>query len=168
MNIHLRLPRGLLTRIHEDLSRSHAFAAERVGFLCCGVTVLHDADLLLLGQDWHPVADEDYVEHPRVGACIGGGAFRKIFQIAYREPVTILHVHRHDHRGKPGFSLTDDRSMREFVPGFFNACQSRPHGALVLSHDSAIGAVWLKGDGRPRQLNSVQIVGTPCDEWRLS
>lgn len=168
MNVHLRLAQSLLDATHDDLSRLHAFAAERVGFLCCGVARLIDRDLLLLGESWHSVADEDYVQDPRVGACIGGGAFRKIFQVAHREPVAILHVHRHDHHGQPEFSLTDERSMREFVPGFFNACPSRPHGALVLSHDSAAGAIWLKSNGPPHPLHIVDVVGRPCQKWTLS
>lgn len=168
MNIHLRLLRPLLRQIHEDLSRSHPFAGERVGFLTCGIATLADPGLLLLGEVWHPVADEDYVNDARVGACIAGGAFRKVFQIAYRDPVAILHVHRHDHIGRPEFSYTDERSMREFVPGFFNACRSRPHGALVLSHNSAVGAIWINANGPSHSLGTVEIIGRPCEKWRLS
>lgn len=168
MNIHLRLLRPLLQQIREDLSRHHPFAAERVGFLTCGVATLADPGLLLLGEAWHPVADEDYVNDDNVGACIGGGAFRKIFQIAHREPVAILHVHRHDHRGRPGFSYTDERSMREFVPGFFNACRSRPHGAVVLSQNSAVGAIWIEANGPRHSLGTVEVIDQPCEKWRLS
>jgi len=167
MNIRLRLLRPLLVHIHEDLSRSHRFAAERVGFLTCGVATLADGGMLLSAETWHAVADEDYIEAPHVGACIGGGAFRKIFQLAYRQPVAILHVHRHDHEGRPGFSRTDERSMREFVPGFFNACHTRPHGALVLSRNSAVGAVWTEANGHPHELATVDVIGQPCEKWRL-
>lgn len=167
MNIRLRLLRPLLVQIHEDLSRPHPFAAERVGFLTCGVAMLADGDMLLSAEALHPVADEDYIEAPRVGACIGGGAFRKIFHLAYREPAAILHVHRHDHEGRPGFSRTDEKSMREFVPGFFNACRARPHGALVLSRDSAIGAIWTEANGHQHELVTVDVIGQPCDKWRL-
>jgi hypothetical protein len=168
MNIVLRMLRPLLQQIHEDLSRPHPFAAERVGFLTSGVASLAEPGLLLLGENWHPVADEDYLQDAKVGACIGGGAFRKIFQIAYRQPIAILHVHRHDHRGKPGFSFTDERSMREFVPGFFNACRSRPHGALVLSHDSAVGAIWTEANGPRHALRIVDVIGRPREKWRLT
>jgi hypothetical protein len=63
--------------------------------------------------------------------------------------------------------VTDDHSMREFVPGFFNACRSRPHGALVLSRNSAMGAIWLKPDADPRLLNAMEVIGQPCEKWRL-
>jgi hypothetical protein len=167
MNARLRLPRSLLGRIREDLSRTHPFAAERVGFLCCGVARLVDGGLLLLGESWYPVADADYVRDLDVGACIGGGAFRKIFAVAHHEPVAILHVHCHDHLGRPTFSPTDDRSMREFVPGFFHACRSRPHGAVVLSRNCAVGAIWLSPEGRPQVVQAVDVVGRPCESWRL-
>jgi len=168
MIIRLRLLRLLLMQIHEDLSRRHSLAGERVGFLTCGAATLADAGLLLTGEAWHAVADEDYIEDPHVGACIGGGAFRRIFQVAYREPVAILHVHRHDHYGRPGFSKTDTRSMCEFVPGFFNACRTRPHGALVLSRDSAVGAIWMEAQGHHYSLATVDVIGQPCETWRLT
>jgi hypothetical protein len=168
MNICLRLPEPLLKKIHEDLSRPHPFAAERVGFLTCGVASLTDPGMLLLGEAWHAVADDDYIEDDRVGACIGGSAFRKLFQAVHREPAAILHVHKHDHIGRPGFSFTDERSMREFVPGFFNVCGSRPHGAIVFSRNSAVGAIWT-GTGGPRHsLSSVEVIGLPCEKWRLT
>jgi hypothetical protein len=167
MIIRLRLLEPLLKRIHEDLERPHPFAAERVGFLTCGAATLDTPDILLLGEVWHAVADEDYVEDPRVGACIGGRAFRKVFQTVYGEPATILHVHKHDHVGEPRFSLTDERSMHEFVPGFFNVCRSHPHGALVLSRDSAAGALWTEAQGRRYAFATVDVIGRPCQKWRL-
>jgi hypothetical protein len=168
MNICLRLPEPLLTRIHEDLSRPHPFAAERVGFMTCGIARLVDPGMLLLGETWHAVADEDYIEDDRVGACIGGGAFRKLFQTTYSDPAAILHVHKHDHVGRPGFSRTDERSMRDFVPGFFNACRSRPHGAIVFSRNSAVGAIWIASSGPRHALSRVEVIGQPCEKWRFT
>lgn len=158
MSVRLRLPRPLLQQINADLCRPHGFAAERVGFLTCGVATLTEPGLLLLGEAWHSVADEDYLNDPRVGACIGGSAFRKLFQIVYREPAVILHLHKHDHMGEPRFSLTDERSMREFFPGFFNVCPTRPHGAMVLSQNSAVGTVWTSAEGIGYPLRIVEII----------
>ena len=168
MNIRLRLLEPLLEQIHEDLSRPHPFAAERVGFLTCGVASLADPGLLILGEAWHPVADEDYIEDPRVGASIGGSAFRKLFQSVYCEPATILHVHKHDHVGRPSCSFTDERSMREFVPGFFNVCHSRPHGAMIFSRNSAVGAVWTEAQGPRHAVTTIDVIGRPCHKWRLT
>jgi len=168
MIIRLRLLEPLLRQIHEDLSRAHPFAAERVGFLACGVAALSDPGVLLLGETWHVVADEDYIEDNRVGACIGGSAFRKLFQMVYREPAAILHVHKHNHIGQPGFSFTDERSMREFVPGFFNVCRSHPQGAIVFSRNSAVGAIWTEANSHRHALSSVEVIGEPCEKWRLT
>lgn len=165
MTAKLRILRTLMCDIHADLSRRHAFAAERVGFLCGTPAPLADGGLLLLAETWHSVADDDYVDDPRVGATIGAAAFRKVLQVAYLDPVSIFHVHRHEHRGHPRFSPTDEKSMREFVPGFFNACPSRPHGALVLSHDSALGALWFGSEAPPRRLTAFELIGTPCENW---
>ena len=168
MTTRLRILRTLLCDIHADLSRPHVFASERVGFLCCAPATLADDGLLLLGQTWHPVADDDYEDDPRVGASIGPAAFRKILQAAYGDPVSIFHVHRHEHRGHPRFSLTDEKSMRKFVPGFFNACRSHPHGALVLSHDSAFGALWRGPETPPQKLTAFEVIGTSCEKWGAS
>ena len=159
MNICLRLLHSQVEQIHEDLSRPHLFAFERVGFLTCTAAGLPDEGILLLGHTWHSVADRDYVCDRSVGACIGPAAFRKVLQIAYRDPVAILHVHRHEHRGPPLFSMTDEESMTEFVPGFFNARPTLPHGALLLSQDSVAGAIWL-APGRDRHaLDRFDLVG---------
>ena len=168
MKFHLRLLTSLLSDIHADLSRPHAFAAERVGFLTCGAAQIESENLLLLGETWHVIDDENYVDDPTAGATIGGRAFRNVLQLAFREPTCILHVHRHDHRGRPRFSRTDERSMCEFVPGFFNSCRTRPHGALVLSEDSGAGAIWLGAELGPQVLNRIEIVGVPLRRWRGS
>jgi hypothetical protein len=164
MTVHVRLLQALVEEIRADLARPHPFALERVGFLTCSASHAGDG-VLFLGQQWHGVADEDYIEDPHAGATIGGGAFRKVFQLIYREPRALLHVHMHDHGGWPRFSRTDERSMREFVPGFFNACPTRPHGGLVLSQDSGSGSVWLGPNSVPRAIDRIDVIGVPLKRW---
>lgn len=165
MSTRLRLLDTQLEEIHLDLSRPHLFAAERVGFLTCGLARVASDSLVLLGNCWHRVADEDYLDDPRVGACIGPAAFRKILQYAYHEAVSVLHVHRHDHYGTPSFSSIDTRSAREYVPGFFNVRRSHPHGALVLSLDNGAGEIWLPSQLDPRPIDRVDIIGVPLRRW---
>ncbi len=165
MNIRLRLPQTLLSEIHTDLSRPHPRAAERVGFLTCGSTNVDGRDLLLLAQAWHVIDDSNYLDDPSVGACIGPVAFRRILQNVYRQPASIIHVHRHEHAGRPQFSRTDVRSMHEFVPSFFNACPTRPHGALVLSHDRANGMIWVRADSAGQPIEIYELVGMPLQRW---
>lgn len=38
MTITFKIPQGLFSEIHRDLSRPHGFAAERVGFIACGAS----------------------------------------------------------------------------------------------------------------------------------
>lgn len=159
MKVQLRLLTSLFEQAHRDLSRRHPFAAERVGFLTCGVAETPTRDLLLLGHRWHVVHDDDYMHDATVGACIGPPAFRRILQFAHAERVSILHVHRHEHRGVPRFSNVDAISMRDFVVGFVNACPSRPHGAVVLSNDSATGVVRFPGRSTLVQITGFEIVG---------
>lgn len=166
MTTHLKIPGSLLHEIHQDLSRPHKFAAERVGFVTCGNAGAADGGRILLANRWHGVADDDYVDNPRVGAAIGGSAFRKILQYAYSNPVSILHVHRHDHRGTPRFSPTDLRSAREYVPSFFHVQRAMPHGVVVLSFDHAAGQVWEFGQPTAKQIDVFQVVGYPSRKWQ--
>jgi hypothetical protein len=161
----VRLLQPLLDTMQADLSRQHPFAAERVGFLTCGIARAEVDALIVLGHQWHPVADDDYIEDPAVGAAIGPAAFRKILQFAYHNPVSIFHVHRHDHHGAPAFSLVDVRSERQFVPGFFNVQRERPHGAIVLSLDQAAGHIWVSSNTGPRPIEQFQTVGSPLKRW---
>ena len=59
MTVLLRLDRELLDRVHEDLSRPHAHAGERVAFLTCRPASLRGGAVMLLGQELHPVLDQD-------------------------------------------------------------------------------------------------------------
>jgi hypothetical protein len=65
---------------------------------------------------------------------------------ALLQPVGMVHVHVHEHSGRPAFSFVDRREQRQFVPDFFKVRREIPHGAIVLSHDRAIGSLWLDPD----------------------
>jgi hypothetical protein len=160
MKIALQLPAPILDEVQTDLSRPHSFAAERVGFLLCSAYSPAYRSLVLVANRWMPVSDDHYLDNPRVGACIGPAAFRKVLAAVHMSRESVIHVHRHEHRGTPAFSQIDMRSMSEFVPSFFNASPLTPHGAIVLSHDSATGAIWESRDDRPKQFSRFQIVNT--------
>jgi hypothetical protein len=154
----LRVAQQLWDRTHADLSRPHPFAWERVGFLTCEVQRAPGNVQVLTAQTWHPVDDAHYIDDPTVGALVGPDGFRKMLQQIYNRPSALLHVHRHDHRGHPAFSSIDMRSMLAFVPGFFNACPTLPHGALVLSLDRCVGMLWPQAGARPVAIGHVEVL----------
>lgn len=159
MKIVFKIPQGLFTEIHRDLSRPHEFAAERVGFIACGLSPFGTDGLLLLGATYHPVADQHYIDDPRVGAMMNSDAIRSALEIAYNRNVAMFHVHRHEHYGRPGFSRVDRRENARFIPDFFKVRSSLPHGALVLSHDSMAGLCWLARDKNPIEIQEFLVVG---------
>jgi hypothetical protein len=159
MKIAFKIPQGLFTEIHRDLSRPHEFAAERVGFIACGASAFNTDGLLLLGATYHPVADQHYVDDPRVGAMMNSDAIRLALEVAYNRNVAMFHVHRHEHYGKPGFSRVDRRESARFIPDFFKVRSSLPHGALVLSYDSIAGLCWLARDKHPVEIQEFVVVG---------
>lgn len=144
MNIIFRTSDTLFANMRRDLERQHAFAFERVGFLSVKAAST-DASLVLLAQDYYPVADEDYIDDPSVGAMMGQEAIRKALNIALLNSVGVFHVHLHElpGNGRHWFSAVDLREQLKFVPDFFKVCSKMPHGALVLSPRSAAGRVWL-------------------------
>jgi hypothetical protein len=158
----------VLFKITEDLRQEtlsalcepHPFAAERVAFLKCRVASTADC-LLVLAADLHRVADEDYLDYPSAGATMGPSAIRRALQTAYVEKATMFHVHLHAHFGRPGFSRIDFRESALFVPDFWNVQPSLPHGAIVLSKDSAWGRCWYPGLIKPIDIDDFAFVGIP-------
>lgn len=140
-----RATKAFIEDAKRDLTRPHRFAAERVAFI--SIRAAYSADhLLLIAQGYHPVADDDYVDDSSVGALMGQEAIRKALEIALLQPVGMVHVHLHDHRGVPRYSRIDLREQVKFVPDFFKVRPEMPHGAIVLSRDHAIGRIWLGPD----------------------
>jgi len=128
-------------RVQADLARPHPFAAERVGFISVRAAKGKDR-LILLAENYHPIADHDYIPDLTVGAMMSQEAIRKALELALLQSVGVFHVHVHEHRGLPRFSRTDLREQVKFVPDFFKVRPQMPHGAIVLSYDRAIGRVW--------------------------
>ena len=147
--------------VRQDLERPHAFAAERVGFISIRAANAGET-LLLLAQEYHPVDDADYVNDSSVGAMMGQEAIRKALNIALLQPVGMIHVHMHGHRGLPGFSNIDLSEQLNFVPDFFKVRKGMPHGAVVLSHDKAAGRIWLNPTAIS-DIHEFNIIG-----WRYS
>jgi hypothetical protein len=152
-----RTTQEFLKRAHIDLARPHSFAAERVAFITVRAANARRS-LLLLAEGYHPVADEDYVDDPRVGAMMGQDAIRKALDLALLQEVGLVHVHEHGHCGRPGFSRIDLSEQLRFVPDFFSVRPEMPHGALVLSQNRASGRIWL-GPERIESISEFNVMG---------
>ncbi len=167
MKVLLRMSEKLHFDAFNALQKPHAFAAERVGFFKCRFSTSSDG-LLVLAHSIHHVADEDYEDDPTAGATMGRSAIRKALQIAYKEDVGMFHVHVHEHHGRPRFSRTDFRESALFVPDFWNVQPSLPHGALVLSCDSAWGQCWYPGHASSIEMENFAVIGLPTrSTWNL-
>lgn len=158
MRITIRIASLMLDEMRADLSRPHQHAGERVGFMAAAATG-SPGELLLLVHGYRAVDDADYDRSAHVGAQIGGEAFRKALQWAYRPKSALIHVHTHHGKGKPGFSGVDIRSGSKFVPSFFTTIPRMPQGMIVLSDDSAAGLVWLDEHQKPEAIDIFAQVG---------
>lgn len=142
MNVLFRAGEAFMIDVRNDLMRAHAFAHERIGFISTRAAAGRD-HIVLLADGYHPVADDDYVDDPKVGARIGQNALRKALDLALLSPVGVLHVHMHMEGKRLWFSHIDLTEQLKYVPDFFKVRRTMPHGALVLSPRSAAGRIWF-------------------------
>lgn len=164
MSVRFRMTASLFDAMVDDLRRPHAFAYERVGFLYTR-SGTGDRDRLVLGSEYVPVADEDYLDEPGAAAWIGADAIRKARARALTEEVGVFHVHLHEHRGRTSPSSIDAAEMRKVVPSFVGVAPDRVHGAIVLSLTDACVASWSPAERDLVDVETVAIVGFP---YRLS
>ena len=155
----VRIEQSLVEAIRKDLERRHPFAAERVGFIKAKCAALPDGGILILGESYLPLKDSDYKPNPYAGATMNSDGIRAALQVSYGEKCSMLHVHMHEHSGRPRFSSIDLRENEKFVPNFFNVTPTMPHGAIVLSHDSYFGHIWLAKDQKPKEVDRFDITG---------
>ena len=162
--IRLKVTSMLLYEVRRDLARPHAFARERVGFLKAALA-LSENDCAILVHSYTPVADNDYLNDPSVGAMMGPHAISMAMAAAFEDHVALFHVHSHGGQGIPHFSGVDLRENQKFVPDFFKVRPQRPHGAVVLSATHAYGHVWLEPGAVARPIDQFQLVGSHCRKW---
>jgi hypothetical protein len=132
-----------------------------VGFVACRAKGLPASSALILLFAYHPVADEDYIDDPRVGAMMGASAIRKAMQISLSMGCGMFHVHMHENAGIPNFSMIDVRESAKFVPDFFNVTPHMPHGAIVLSRDRATALTWRSKAAPAARVDEIASVGAP-------
>ena len=159
LRLTFRATGALLSEVRQDLMRAHEFAHERVGFITARAAQGAEG-LVLLAESYYPVADEDYVRDPSVGAMIGQEALRKALDLALLKGVGVFHVHMHELSHHLWFSHIDLREQVKFIPDFFTVCPQMPHGAIVLNERTAAGRVWL-GPSRVTNINAFDEVGSP-------
>ena len=159
MTITIKITSSLIREIRKDLSRPHAFAYERIGFITAACAWYNERDLMLICREYEAVSDQDYLNDKSAGAVIGSDAIRKGLQKAYSTKSALLHVHTHHGFGRPSFSTTDLESAAQFVPSFFNISPQVPHGILVLSDNSAKGLIWFDKFSPPYKTENFIEVG---------
>ncbi len=164
MKICFKITADLLAAIRADLVRPHAFAHERVGFIAAGLSTW-GTGLLVLAREYRPVADDEYLKDPTVGAMMGPDAIRHALQWALQEGAAMFHVHSHAGSGIPRFSGIDLRESAKFVPDFFKVAPECAHGAVVLSDTAAHGLVWLSRSEAGVSMSSFVSVGVPLRKW---
>jgi hypothetical protein len=160
MRLLFNITQDLRCETMSALRRPHLFATERVAFLKCRMGSI-GSRLIVFAHSLHHVADQDYVNDPSAAATMGPAAIRKALQMAFREKTSMFYVHIHEHKRRPGFSSIDTRETARFVPDFWNVQPDLPHGAIVLSQDSAWGRCWYPTRRHPIDIEDFAFVGIP-------
>jgi len=108
-----------------------------------------------------PVADDNYIEAPFVGATINSAAIRAALQATLDDKAACLHVHLHPSQ-LPRFSDLDLREQDRLIPSFCATNREAPHGALMLWGDAGGAArLWPPRGGPPLMAGRVAFVGYP-------
>lgn len=156
MPITIQVPRDLYQGVLADLRRSHAHAAERIGFLY-GRFAPGDLPLVVMTR-YVPVPDDQYVVDDTVGARINGDAIRRAMQGVLDTGDGVFHTHLHEWPGTPWFSRTDDEELPRLIPAFRAVGPTQATGLFLLSADSAIADVWLPKAQGPERATKILIV----------
>lgn len=164
MSSEIRITRKLYETVQEDLLRSHQFAHERVGFLFTRLSQSDSHHPLIFIHRYISVPDEWYLPSDEFGAAIGSEAI----QCAMQEVRSgrdagegVFHVHIHGHRGQPGLSGPDRRSLPNLIPSFQRMGPTAAHGIIILSNDHGAAWVWLPGQEAPTMADRIVVVGPP-------
>lgn len=162
-----RIPRWLFEETLEDLRRPHPRAGERCAFLRCRVGELDGRGWIILACGLLSLPDDAY-EPDAWGCTINGTGIRSALRCALTEPVSLFHVHLHEHHGIPAFSRPDLDSLDHLIPDLCSVEPQLPHGGVVLSRDLGTGRVWMPGEGRPCAFDELAVVGFPYAStvWR--
>ena len=159
MRSHLKITNALRQRVLADLRRPHPVAFERVGFLFARAAALPDDGVILVAYDYLPVQDDAYLPDKKIGARVTADGFRPARQAALRDPISVIHVHLHEHAGTPGFGGVDSRETRAFMPDFLKVRSDQPHAALILSSDEAAGRIWVRDRAAGRPIDTISFIG---------
>lgn len=158
----LRMTASLVDDIRADLTRPHPFAFERIGYVLCRIGNQGSAQPILLPFEHLRVDDGHYIPDHAVGARISGAAIRSVMERVLNHRVAALHVHMHDHEGVPRYSGVDLAEYPKHVQAMRNVGSDLPHGALLLSRDSAAALVWIPSDSRPAPGGRIVMLGRPA------
>ena len=157
----IKIPVALQIAMLEDLHRPHQHAFERIGFMYTRHKEMPDGSILILGQKYEPVADDNYIRDNSVGARINSVAIRHGMQQVLDNDSGCFHVHLHNHKGPTGPSSTDLVGIPGIVESMASADNNQFHGYLILSKDSAFSNVLHQGKFYP-PIKTV-IVGYPMN-----
>jgi hypothetical protein len=161
MNTFLKIPTPLLQVVKHDLSRSHPFAFERVGFLMCKQAKTSNS-IGIFAYKYVAIPDDEYIEDSTIGAMIGADALRRALILAFNSGarnISVFHVHEHFGTELPWFSDVDLRESAKFIPDFFNAAPNVPHGTLVLNKEHISGQIWTEKESTPCVISVITNVG---------
>jgi len=156
----MKIPGLVYERILVDMRRRHPIAAERVGFAYAkSAKIGRETHLYVV--DYEPVADDDYIDDPTVGARINSAAIRRAMQGILDRSASCFHIHQHWGRGRPYPSRDDLEGNVPIAQSFVRMNPERIHGMLILTEDGANGCAWTGEESEPVEVGKISVVGLP-------
>lgn len=158
----IRIPKNIYEQILSDLTRTHSFAWERIGFTASRHKVLKTGTIIVFVADYFPLADDFYLNDPEVGARINSNAIREGLQKIIDNKVGLFHTHCHSFsKYVPEFSGTDLIDNPEIIKSFGYADKNQVHGMIVLGKNGLNALLKLPGNDSLVKPTKIVVVGYP-------
>lgn len=159
--VELRVPGDLQTRLLTDISRSQEWA----GYLLCGVSRIHDREVLL-GRDWVPVPVRYQIANTGHGFSWHPDFDVEMLNRIQKENLSGVVLHYHGGTS-PTLGMSSDRqTARSLMPFISSEAPGRPHVFGVLGEHTGSGAVFRDGH-EIGELAGLRISGSWLDDWRV-
>jgi len=160
--VKIRIPENLGISLRKEIFKRGGH--EYVAFALVSHTMAGN-EILVLVKDIEFLAEQEYVETLYHGAHWRGSATIRILNRALAGKLGILLFHAHEYSESVGLSMDDVKSARELLPVYQNLIPDRPHGSIVIGHESAAGIVLLPGEDAISEVTSVRWLGDVMRDW---
>lgn len=149
----LQLPSDVYIALHRHLLREH-HAVEEAAFV---FAKRDDNTQRWQYVDWLPVLEDGFVVQLPYHFELADHIRAQVIKRAHDLGASIVEFHAHTNGGEAEFSPSDWSGFEEIVPHIWWRLKGRAYGAVVMSHLSFDGFVWITGPATPQRIGGLVV-----------